>query len=817
MSLAGDLAFGLRTLRRSPWFTLVAVLTLALGIGANTALFSVVNAVLLRSFGYADAGRLVQISGVNRQSQTLAVSIPDFQAFQTRAHSLARIATSRIQTFTLMGPQEPENVFGQLVSQECFPVLGALPLLGRTFAGVDFESGAPPVAVISYRLWQSSFEGDPRIVGRRVLMNGEQYSIVGVMRPEFAFPHPAFRLWTPLRFTAADVANRTLRSYTLIARMNPGVSREAAQAELQALSQSLAREHPDTNAGWQAKIQPINEQFLGSIRPVMFTLLGAVAFVLLIACVNVSNLVMARGIERSREMAVRAALGAGRMRLVRQLLTENLLIAAAGCLGGLLLARGLVSVLLSLLSERSSAILPGADTASLDIRVLGVSIAASVLAGVLFGLLPALRASRPNLEASLKEGGRSNTSGAGTRRLLGGLIMVETALSVILLAGAGLLIRSFANLIEVQPGFRPEQVLTLQIPSEWANMAQRNDPSQTERKMQYFREVVRRVAAIPGVSAAGLTTVLPMGMVEIQTRIFLEGQTSGSAGAPPEDFRIPYRAVSPGYFRTMSIPLLRGRGFTEDDRTGRPLVAIVSEAMARRFWPGEDAVGKRITMNNPVNGPWVTVIGVAGSVHHAGLSTEPNAELYTSYVQTLLAAQVASVVVRSPMDPRKLVPLVRGAIREINRGQPIADVKTMTQVVAESVARPRLYTVLLSVFAGLALVLAAAGIFSVISWTVSQGTHEIGIRMALGARPWDVLRALISRAMFDVLIGAAGGLAGAAALTRILKTQLYGVTATDPVTFVMAPLVLAVVAAIAAYLPARRATAIDPTTALRGE
>jgi putative ABC transport system permease protein len=812
MNLFGDLSFGVRTLRRSPWFTLVAVLTLALGIGANTALFSVVNAVLLRSFGYADPGRLVQISGTNKKGQTTGVSVPDFRTFQTRAHSFQQIGTSRLQTFTLMGAHEPENLYGQLVSSECFATLGATPLMGRTFAEPDFESDAPLVAMLSHRLWQTSFEGDPQIVGRRILMNGAEYSVIGVMRPEFQFPHPVFRVWVPLRFTPEDLANRNLHTYTLIARMKRGVAIPAAQAELASLSQSLANEFPASNTGWQAVTQPINEQVVGSLRPVLFALLGAVGFVLLIACMNVSNLLMARGIERSREMAVRAALGASRFRLLRQLWTESLLIGVAGGALGILFAYGWLRGLLAMLPTRTVSILPGAEQADLNGTVLAVSVAASVVTGIVFGWLPSWQISRPNLEESLKEGSRANTGGMGRKRLLAGLIALETALSVILLAGAGLLIRSFANLLDVQLGFRPEHVLTLQIPSEWASLTQRNDPVETERKMRYFREIVQRAQTIPGVSAAALVTVLPMGSVQIGTRIFIEGRP---APGPGEDLRVAYRAISPDYFRAMGISLLRGRAFTDDDRAGQPGVAIVSEAMARHFWPNEDPVGKRITLNNATTGPWITIAGVVASVRYDSLRTDPDSELYTSYLQTLLAPQVASVVLRTPLDPLVLAQPVRAVIHQINPHQPIADVKTMTQVVSDTMARPRLYTVMLAIFAGLALVLAAAGIFSVISWTVTQSTHEIGIRMALGATSGNVLRAVMLRAMLATLVGAVLGLGGAAALTNFLKSQLYGISATDPVTFALAAIVLAAVAWLAAYVPARRATRIDPMAALR--
>ena len=812
MSIIADLWYGLRTLRRSPWVTGVAVLTLALGIGANTALFSVVEAVLLRSFGYADPGRLVQISGTNKNGQPTAVSIPDFRAFQARAHSFQSIGTSRLQTFTLLGAREPENLYGQLVSSECLPTLGAVPLMGRLLAGSDFQSGAPGVVVLSHRLWQGSFAGDPRIIGRHVMLNGSEYAVVGVMRPEFQYPHPVFALWMPLRFTAEDLSNRNLHTYTLVARMKPGVKLAAAQAELRSLAQSLGNEFGGSNIGWQPVVQPVNEQVLGSLRGVLLALLGAVGFVLLIACMNVSNLMMARGIQRSRELAVRAALGAGRGRLLSQLLTESLWIAVAGGCLGILVAHVWLRCLLAMLPSRTIPILPGADQAALNGPVLLVSLLSTLITGVVFGLIPAWHTSRPNLEESLREGSRSNTVGVGRRRLLVGLIAMETALSVILLAGAGLLLRSFANLLDVQLGFRPEHVLTLQIPSEWESFTAPNNPADTQRKMQYFHEIVERAGALPGVTAAGFSTVLPLGSVQINTRIFVEGRP---APAPGEDNRVAYRAVSPGYFRAMGIPILRGRAFTEDDRKERPAVAVVSEAMARRFWPNEDPTGKRITLNNPTTGPWMTIVGVAGSVRYSGLESDPDAEFYTSYQQTLLAPQVAALVLRTSLDPLSLAQPVRAAIRQANPHQPITDLKTMEQVVSEQAARPRLYTVLLSVFAGLAVVLAAAGIASVISWTVTQNTHEIGIRMALGATPTQVVQAVMRRAMLATLGGTVLGLMGAAGLTRFLKAQLFGVSATDPLTFALAPVLLAAIAWLAAYIPARRATRVDPVCALR--
>ncbi|HXB68539.1 MAG TPA: ABC transporter permease [Candidatus Acidoferrales bacterium] len=813
----------MRTVRNSPGFTLIAVLTLALGIGANTALFSVVDAVLLRSFGYTDPARLIEISGVNKKGQNTGVSLPDFQAFQSRARSLEQVGVSRVQTFTLAGgagngPREPENLYGQMVSRDCFAALGSAAILGRTFNAADFDTGTPLVAVIAYPLWRASFGGDSQMVGRHVLMNGADYAVIGVMGPDFQFPHPAFKVWAPWKLSAEDLANRTAHPFTLVARLKRGVTPAAALAELQGLSQSLAHEFPATNDGWRAVTAPVNERVLGNVRPALLTLLGAVGFVLLIACMNVSNLLVSRGIPRRGEMAVRAALGATRMRLVRQLLGESLVIAGFGGALGLLFAYWGLRALVASLPVRTISILPGLDRAGLGSgsaggRVLLVSVLASLASAIVFGLFPALQLSRPNIEGSLKEGGRATTASVRGRRFLSGLIVLETALSVVLLVGAGLMIRSFARTMQVNLGFRPEHVLTAQIPSPWDD-SRRSSPEETARQMQYFRQIVKGVQGIPGVSAAGLVTVLPLGVVHIQTRIFIHGRP---APGPGEDIRVQYRGVSPDYFGVMGIPVLRGRGFTEDDRTGQPAVVVVNQAMARAFWPNEDAVGKQISMGNPTTGPWITVVGVVAGVRHDRLTAEPEPELYTSYLQTLLAPQVSTVVLRTADNPLSLATTLRAAIHQINPNQPVAEVKTMTQVVSDSVAQPRLYTVLLAIFAALALLLAAAGIFAVISCTVNQSTHEIGIRMALGATPAHVLRAMMRRAVVEAAVGAGFGLAIAAGLTGVLKSQLYGVTATDPLTFAAVPVLLTCVALAATYLPARRATRVDPLVALRAE
>ena len=658
-----------------------------------------------------------------------------------------------------------------------------------------------PVAVVAHALWQISFESDPAILGRRVLLNGVEHTVIGVMPPDFQFSSPLFRVWTAWRFTAPELENRNLRSHTLITRLRLGVTREAAQAELQSLSQALAAEFPATNKNWRAVMEPLNERFLSGIRPVLYTLLGAVGFVLLIACMNVSNLLMARGIDRSREMTIRTALGAPRLRLIRQLLTESLLLAGMGGVLGLLFARWWLALLNALLPARTFAVLPGAERAALDTRVLAVSLVHDPGGGAIAGIVPALRASGS---------ARADRGSPARSRFLIGLIVVETALSIVLLAGAGLLIRSFNRMLHVNPGFRPEQVLTVQIPSEWTSNAMPNDRAATERRMQYFKDIVTRVQGIPGVTAAGITTVLPLANVQINTRIYLQGR-------PDELLRLAYRAVTPDYFRVMGIPVLRGRAFTEEDRAGAPATVIVSEAFARRYWPNQDAVGKQLTLGDPRSGQWSTVAGVVGSVRYERLTAQPEPELYTSYLQTLLAPQISSIVLRTARDPAELAPAVRSAVRELNRNQPVTEVKPLQQVVSDSQAQSRLYTILLSIFAGLALLLAAAGISSVISWTVSRSTREIGIRMALGARPRDVLVSAVRRAILGVMAGVVAGLAGAAALTRLLQTQLFEITATDPATYVSASILLLVVAGIAAYFPARRATRVDPMAALRSE
>ena len=812
-SLLQYVRFALRGWLRTPSFAAVAVITLGLGIGATTALFSVLNAVLWRSFGYTGIDRLTEISGVDRQGQPTGVSAADFQALQQRAHSLQSLGAARFQQFTLVGSNEPEELYGQLVSADCFSTLGAVPLLGRAFSASDFTSGAPPVVVLSNKLWRRSFGGDSAVIGRHVSLNGVDTLVIGIMPPDFQFPHPAFQLWAPAPIRPSEIAARRIRLYSLVARLKPGVSQAASQTELQSLSAALAAEFPESNAGWRAVAAPINEKLLGQLRPALLTLLGAAGFVLLIACLNVANLLMARGISRNRELAIRAALGASRLRLAFQLMMESFVLAAAGGLLGLAVARAGLRFLVYLLPVRAVPIFPRMDEANLEPRALLFALGITLCAAIIFGLAPALEFSHPAIEPALQEGGRGHTGGRRRRRRLGLLIGLEAALSVILLAGAGLMLRSFLRVVTVQPGFRAERVLTAQIPSPWKPGAA-NSPAELNRKVQYLTSVIERARQIPGVTAAALTTNLPLASVQVQTIIRLEGRPAPRAG---EEFRVGYSSISPEYFRVMGIPLLRGRALNAADSAGRPLAAIIDEAMARRFWPNQDALGKPLSFNPAAgaNGPWMTVVGIAGNVRRYALTVEPDAQVYVPYEQSLFAPQTSALVLRTPLDPAAVAGALRKMVYRIDPTQPVSEIKTLSQIVSDSVAQKRLYTILLGIFAVVAVALAAAGIFSVISWMISQSRQEIGIRMALGAAPRNVLGAMMARALIETLVGACAGVLGAAALTGLLKSQLYEVTALDPAVFAAAPLALATAAASAAYLSARRALGVDPMTALR--
>jgi putative ABC transport system permease protein len=814
-TLAQDLRYGLRMLARSPGLTVTAALALALGIGANTAIFSVVDAVLLRPLPYDDPDRLVMVWNryPKMNLQRAAVSGPDFVERRDENHVFEQVAAFIDGNLNLTSAGEPERLRAVRASASLFPLLGVRPALGRTFLTEEDRPGSSQVAVVSHGLWTRRFGSDPRLVGRPLTLNGTPHTVVGILSAGDSFPDPSVDVWVPIALTAeqVDPSRRGNEYIGMIARLKSGVTLEQAQADMdlitrRALSQApqVAKDFFESN-GWGAFLSPLREEVVGGARPALLALLGAVGCVLLIACANVSNLLLARATSRKREIAIRTALGAGRTRLVRQLLTESLLLAVLGGGLGLLLAVWGVDLLAALRPEN----LPRVEEIGLDLRVLTFTGLLSLAAGIVFGLAPALHASRPDLNESLKEGGRASSAGPGHSRLRGLLVVSQIALALVLLVGAGLMIRSFWLLQRVDPGFRPEGLLTMNI-----SLSTSKYPK-PEQRVAFFQQLRQRLAALPGVEAVAATSLLPLAGGTSTASFFAEGQRPGPGESSP---LANVRLATPDYFRTMGIPLKRGREFTDQD-TRAPNVVVVDEGMVRRFWRGQDPIGRRLTFTEtPTEADWMTVVGIAGEVKHSGLDGHDYAHIYGPHALTaFLVPEGMFVVVRTRSDPDGQVAAVRRAVAAMDPEQPIFAVRTMRAYVEDAVAQPRFRTALLALFAAVALVLAAVGIYGVMAYAVTQRTHEIGIRMALGAMQRDVLRMVVGQGLRLALGGVAVGVAGALALTRILSSLLFGVTATDPLTFLTVPLVLLAVSALACYLPARRATRVDPIVALRYE
>ncbi|HEX8144511.1 MAG TPA: ABC transporter permease [Pyrinomonadaceae bacterium] len=807
-----DLRYGARTLLKRPGFTLVAVLTLALGIGANAAIFTVVNAVLLRPLPYQQPEQLVRIGGSNLQKGTTlgTFSPQDFYDWRARNTVFESMAAYDGWSPSLTGTGEPERLAAGRVSASFFDVLRARPALGRSFLPSEEERGNHLVAVLSYGLWQRRFGANPKIVGQTIMLNGFGYTVVGVMARDFEpprfsdidFERP--ELWAPF---APDLSqwSRSGRAVDAgIARLKPGVSTEQAQAEMTAIGLQLQQQYPDSNANSGVSIASLQDQLVRSIRPALFVFLAAVGFVLLIACANVANLLLARAATRQREIAIRTALGAGRWRIMRQLLTESLLLAIMGGVLGLLLALWATDFLVALGSDS----IPHLGRIGLDARVLSFTMALTVLTGIIFGLVPALQASKPDLNETLKDGGRSATGGASRQRMRSFLVVSEIAISLLLLVGAGLLIKSFLRLQQVNPGFDPHNVLAMYV---FLPGAKYPDDA---KQVAFFDQVEQRAAALPGVEAVGMVSNLPISGNYDRVSFYVEGQPVPSPADVPD---IERYYVNGGYFRAMSIPLLAGRAFGTQDRAGAPLSVIIGETTARRFWPNESPLGKRINTGNPESpdNPWRTVVGVVGDVRHYALDIAPAPQLYLPYTQS--PSQQMTLVVRSTNNPESQIAAVRNAVWAVDRDQPVYNIKTMEGVVSESVAQRRFTMLLLGIFSALALLLAVIGLYGVMTYMVTQRTHEIGVRMALGAQGRDVLKLIVGHAMTLVVIGVCLGLAAAFAMTRVIGSFLYGVSATDPWTFAGVPLLLGAVALAASYIPARRATKVDPMVALRYE
>jgi predicted permease len=814
-TLLQDLRYGARMLLKQPGFTAIAVITLALGIGANTAIFSIVNGLLLNPLPYHNAERLA-IIWTHSPGANVAQDWPSpgqFSALKTENSVFEQLALAHGSNVILTGNAEPERLGAVRASSAVFSLLGAQAMLGRVFLPEEDTPDKTLTVILSHGLWRRRFGGDPKILGQTITINGRGYSVVGVMPPDFALGHEVMptvggvaqaELLLPLPLSVERMNNHGDENYNVLARLKPGATVAQAQAELNLAVRRLEQQFPNnypSSRRFSFSIRPLLEQAVGDVRPALYVLLGSVGCVLLIACANVANLLLARAATREREMAVRTAIGAGRRRVVRQLLTESVLLSAVGGALGLLLAVwGL-----ALLRRLDPGDVPRLASIRIDNRVLAFTTAVAMLTGILFGLAPALRSSRVNLAETLKEGGRSLVG--GHLRLRNLLVVTEIALSLVLLIGAGLLIRSFLRVQRVEPGFAPQNVLSMRM----ALVGQAY--SDEARRVNFYRQLWERIRRLPGVEAAGGVSALPLtggigwGSVTIEGYDSSSGQTMIQADG---------RSASVGYFETMKIPLIRGRFFAEQDTRESQPVVIVDENMARTYWPNADPLGKRLKFGGADSkNPWMTVVGVVANVKHYALDTDSRVALYTPHLQG--GAGSLSIAVRTTSDPLSVAAAVTREARALDPNLPLYDVKTMRQWLSESLARRRFAMLMLGLFAGVAMLLAAVGIYGVMSYTVAQRTREIGIRVALGAQRRDVLRLIVRHGMSLTATGVGLGLVAAIASTRLMVSLLFGVRATDLLTFAVIALSLALVALLACWMPARQATKVDPMIALRQE
>jgi putative ABC transport system permease protein len=798
-----DLKFAIRMLAKSPGFTLIAVLTLALGIGANTAIFSVVNAVLLRPLPFKDASQLVRLRETYKLVGNVSVSYPDFLDWRQQSHAFADMSVVNNVNFNLSGIAQPENIAGYAVSPNFLTLLGVSPILGRDLLPSEEKPGTAPVALLSYQLWQSHLGGDPAVIGRSITLDGRSFSIVGVLPATFRFLD-ATDVIVPIGFFAADFTDRAQRGDTdVVGRLAPGVTLSQAALEMNTIAARLAQQYPQTNHGFGAHLESLREAFTGDTRLAVLVLFGAVVFVLLIACVNVANLFLVRGAARAREIALRQAFGASRGRLIRQMLTESLVLAFCGGALGLILGAWGISGLGHLLPADSMQMMG----VRMDLSVLLFAAAMIALVTFAFGLIPALQATRPDVHETLKEGGRSATSTPGQHRLRGALAIAETALALVLLVGAGLMLKSLYHLIQVSPGFQPARVLYMEMDLRTDQYSK--DPA----ILNFWQQVLDRVRVIPGVESAALGTVVPLTGNHRRSDITIEGLPIPGPGEFPHPDR---HTVSADYITTMGTPLLRGRNFSDADNETAPDVALINSTMARRFFTDGDAIGKRFLWGHPgKDEKWITIVGVVADTKLYGLDNPARLEVYSPYRQRPSADM--NLVVRSAVDPASLTSAIRSAVAAIDKDQPIFDVHTMQQLVDDSISTRRLTLVLLGIFSALALILAAIGIYGVMAYTVALRTQEIGIRMALGAQQKDVLRLVLGQGARIAFFGVAIGLAAAAALGRLLSSLLFSVSASDPITFAAVAVLLISVALLACYIPARRAMRVDPLIALRHE
>jgi predicted permease len=804
-----DLRYGLRQLRRNPGFTAVVIATLCLGIGANIAIFGVVSEVLLQPPPYKNPDRLVTVwatyprRGIEKSPATPA----DFLDWKAQNRVFEEMASSTDEIFTLTGIGEPEQIIGYSFSPQFFHVLGVKAMLGRTFLPSEDTRRNDHVVVLSYPFWQRVFGGDKKVLGRAITLSGVPYTIIGVMPPGFTWPGGGTELWTPLALDPSLWSNRHASLLRVMARLRRGITLKQAQKQMTAIAKGLDRRYPDTNAGEGVKLVSLRKETVGDIQPALVVLLIAVGFVLLIACVNVANLLLARGMTREKETAIRMALGAGRRRLIRQFLTESVLLSLIGGTLGLLLALWGARFLLAIFPNNIANLsIPHVTQIPFGSRVLSFALGLSAVTGLVFGLAPALRCSNPGLNENLKEAGRASTAGTQTQRIRGLLVVSEVALALMLLVGAGLTVKSFEQIAAGDLGLDPSHVLTMEAflpPYKY---------SSSVSQWNFVRKVVEHVRALPGVDSAAGINFLPLSGFWGIVNFTVDGRAAPKLGQGPQ---ADNRVITPGYFKTMRIPLLRGREFTAPDGAGAPHVVIINRKLADRYWPNADPLGRRLNLGPPQRPDWWQIVGVVGDVKAFGLQKPTHLDIYRPFAQ--FPMPLVAFTVRTGPAPLSLADSVKKAIWQVDRSQPVFKVVTMKELAAESVALRRVSMWLLGGFSFLALIVAAIGVYGVMSFSVSQRMHEIGIRVALGAQRRDVLRILVGQGMGLVILGVGIGVAAALGLTHLMTSLLYGVKPTDPLTFVAVSVILLGVALLACYIPARRATKVDPVVALRYE
>jgi putative ABC transport system permease protein len=809
--LLRDVRFAFRMLAKNFSITAIMTLALAVSIGMSTSIFSVVNAVLLRQLSFEKPDQLVMLYSSNQLKGVVygELSPADFIDYKNQNRSLDQVSALRFKEFTLTGLAEPDVIQGASVSANFFSLLGVIPVAGRTFLSDEDLAGKNRVAVISYGLWQRRFGGDPRVIQRAVTLDGESYTIVGVLRPDFEFPKsgeqaPPSELWVPLALTSDDLSNRRNHILIGVGRLKTGVRIEQARQDLVAIAGRLEQDFPQSNLGWSVSPTLLTDRVIGNTKTSLLVLLGAVGLLLIITCANVANLLLAKAATRGKEIAIRSALGATRRVLVRQLLTESAVLALAGGTIGVLLTIAGIHIL----TRVSAGYIPRVNAVSVDGTVLAFALVISLLTGLICGIAPALKSSKTALAETLKEGGRGDTSGVARSRLRAMLVVSEVALSLVLLISAGLLIKSFVHLLNVKPGFNAENLLTMEISLP---VSKYRKPDQ---RLAFFEQLFRSIPAVPGVRSVSGTNHLPLSGTNSSFSFFIKGRAVSGTGEA--QLTTNWRAVTPDYFRTMEIPLLKGRVFSDFDRQETPLYAVISETMAKRYWPNEDPLGKELTIGGAgASDPPVEIIGVVGDVKHWGLDAEERAQLYISHLQEPPLRM--TVIVRTTSDPTSLAATMRREVLAIDKNQPVNSVRTMEDVLADSVSRRRFVMLMLSIFASIALILAVVGLYGVVSYIVAQRRHEIGLRIALGAQAKHILKLVVGQGVTLALVGVAIGLAAAFAFTRVLLSLLYGISATDVITFVGGSLLLLLVTLLASYIPAIKAMKVDPMIALRQE